>query len=420
MRTETATDLARRAGSSEAIPSQFRVPRPRVEQVINLSAPLLFFFSTSRSFPLHLVHILASFLVHRYYHSCPGHFIPPSSTSPFVLSSSPSSLSLLPDSVSLPPSSFPPSPSFLLQADFLLPQSAPSFLLPFRYRTHSHKGHGSPPSFTRPLSLPASMDSLVHDGSFDAQYRHLAVDPLGSSLQSSESIPSFPSVGPPLSDTALPTHPVSAFPDTINPAASLSVPAEVTLSDHRQMDISPTEVHQATVHHDAVSAPASITTFQSQLRESFLNEKAFDVPRPSQSSPAATSVSSFASHTSSPAIPVLNPATYGTIPPSSIASAMDSMCLPGRSRSGSAASPGRFVGSGSDLTFPSVPSSGTPTSNQGSGYRLQPSEYDVSPPTEEEGGPDLGGPHMMVVDDVLKTYVLGILAVFHPSLKLDV
>jgi hypothetical protein len=112
----------------------------------------------------------------------------------------------------------------------------------------------------------------------------------------------------------------------------------------------------------------------------------------------------------------MNSATYGT----TIASAMDSMCFPGRSRSGSAASPSRFVGSGSDLTFPSVPSSGNSTSNQGSGYRLPPSEYDVSPPTEEEVGPDLAGPHMMVVDDVLKTYVLRILVIFHPSLKLDV
>jgi hypothetical protein len=92
---------------------------------------------------------------------------------------------------------------------------------------------------------------------------------------------------------------------------------------------------------------------------------------------------------------------------------MDSMGLAGRSRSGSAASPGRFIGGGSDLTFPSVPTAGTPTSNQGSGYRLAPSEYDVSPPTEEEVGPDLAGPHMMVVDDVLKKYVLTILAVFH-------
>lgn len=186
------------------------------------------------------------------------------------------------------------------------------------------------------------------------------------------------------------------------------------------MDISPTEVHQTTVRHDAVSAPASITTFQPQLpRESFSLEKAFDAPI-SQSSPAATSVSSFASHTSSPAIPGLNPASYGSIPPASIASAMDSMGLPGRSRSGSAASPSRFVSSGSDLTFPSVPSSGTTTSNLGLGYRLAQSEYDVSPPTEEEVGPDLGAPHMMVVDDVLKTYVLGVLVIFHPSLNLHI
>lgn len=264
------------------------------------------------------------------------------------------------------------------------------------------------------------MDSLVHDGSFDAQYRHLT-DPLGSSLQLSEPIPSFPSVGSPLTDAHLPTHHSQAFSDAINSATSLPVPADVSLSDPRQMDISPSEVHQVAVRHDAVSAPASITTFQPQLsRESFSLEKAFDVPRPSQSSPAATSVSSFASHTSSPGNPGLNPACYGTIPPASIASAMDSMGLPGRSRSGSAASPSRFVGSGSDLAFPSVPSSGTTTSNLGSGYRLPPSEYDVSPPTEEEVGPDLAAPHMMVVDDVLKTYVLGILTVFHPSLKLDI
>ena len=255
----------------------------------------------------------------------------------------------------------------------------------------------------------------MHDGSFDGQYRHLAVDPLVSSLQSTEHIPSFPSVGSPITDAPLPTHPVQAFSDAIN---SASAPADVSLSDPRQMDISPTEVHQTTVRHDAVSAPASITTFQPQLpRESFPPEKAFDIPRPSQSSPAATSVSSFASHTSSPANPGLNPANYGTITSSSIASAMDSMGLPGRSRSGSAASPSRFVGSGSDLAFPSVPSSGTTTSNLGLGYRMPPSEYDVSPPTEEEVGPDLGAPHMMVVDDVLKTYVSGILAIFHPSLK---
>ena len=265
------------------------------------------------------------------------------------------------------------------------------------------------------------MDSLVHDASFDGQYQHLAVDPLVTSLQSSEHIPSFPSVGSPLTDAPLPTHPVQAFSDAINSAPSLPVSADVALSDPRQMDISPTEVHQTAVRHDAVSAPASITTFQPQLpRESFPLDQAFDVPRPSQSSPAATSVSSFASHTSSPANPGLNTASYGTIPAASIASAMDSMGLPGRSRSGSAASPSRFVGSGSDLAFPSVPSSGTTTSNLGSGYRLPPSEYDVSPPTEEEVGPDLGAPHMMVVDDVLKTYVLGILVIFHPSLKLDI
>jgi len=250
------------------------------------------------------------------------------------------------------------------------------------------------------------MDSLVHDVPFDGQYEALV-----SSIQSSEHLSSFPSVvGPPLTDSTLPNHPVSSFPDTISP--------EATLSDPRRMDVSPAEAHQAPAHHDTVSAPASITAFQPQLRESFSPERAFEVPRPAQSSPAATSVSSFASHTSSPAMSGLNSA-YSTIPPASIASAMDSMGLAARSRSGSAASPGRFVGSGSDLTFPST---GTTTSNQGSGYRLAPSEHDVSPPTEEEGGPDLAGPHMMVVDDVLKGYVPRILTISQRFffLKLDV
>ncbi|KAH9958285.1 hypothetical protein BC827DRAFT_1344972 [Russula dissimulans] len=241
------------------------------------------------------------------------------------------------------------------------------------------------------------MDPLVRDRPFDGQFHHLTVSPRASSMQSSEHIPSFHSiVGSPLTDTTHPTHAVAAFMDSMN---SLAVPADGTHpSDPRHMDISPTEVHQATMHHDTVSAPASITTFQPQLRESFPTEYPFDIPRPAQSSPAATSVSSFASHSSSPAIPGLNP-SYATIPPSSIASAMDSMGLTGRSRSGSAASPGRFVGGGSDLAFPSV----TSASNHGSGYRLPPSEYDVSPPTEEDVGSDLAAPHMMVVDDVLKT-----------------
>ncbi|KAI0306326.1 hypothetical protein B0F90DRAFT_1688981 [Multifurca ochricompacta] len=223
------------------------------------------------------------------------------------------------------------------------------------------------------------MDSLVHgSGLFEGQYPHLTVDPLVSSFQSPDSITSFPPVvGSSLTDTNIPAHPVPAFSDTINPAAALAVPSEVALpSDPRHMDISPTEVHQPTLHHDPAPPPGPIVPFHPSLRESFPSDQTFDVPRPAQSSPAATSVSSFASHTSSPAIPGLNPA-YATMPSASIASAMDSMGLPGRSRSGSAASPGRFMGSGSDLAFPSVTST-------------------------EELAPDLAAPHMIVVDDMLK------------------
>ena len=245
------------------------------------------------------------------------------------------------------------------------------------------------------------MDPLVHDGPSDGQYQHITVDPLMTSIPSSDPIPSFlPVVGSSLADTNLTTsHPVSSFPDTINPASTISVPSEVALSsDPRHMDMSPAEVvHQ----HDQVPPPGSITAFQPPLRESFPTEQSFDVPRPTQSSPAATSVSSFASHSSSPAIPGLSPG-YTSTPAASIASAMDSMGIPGRSRSGSAASPCRFVGSSSDRTFPS----GTPTSNKGSGYHHPPNEYDVSPPTEEIPSPDIPAPSMMVVDNVLKKSVL--------------
>ncbi|KAI0273308.1 hypothetical protein BC834DRAFT_965863 [Gloeopeniophorella convolvens] len=247
------------------------------------------------------------------------------------------------------------------------------------------------------------MDTLVHDGTFDGQYQPVTADSLVPTLSSADPLTSFPSVvGSPLGDALHPSHQLPSFSDGINPTATLTVPIDLPLSQGpRHMDISPTDVLPTSVHHDSVPPPGAISSFQSQLRDSFSVDAAFDIPRPSQSSPAATSVSSFASHTSSPAIPGLNPA-YATIPSASIASTMDSMGLPGRSRSGSAASPGRYMGSGSDLTFPSVSSTGPPTSNHGSGYRFPPSEYDVSPPTEEDASGDLGAPHMMVVDDMLK------------------
>ena len=253
------------------------------------------------------------------------------------------------------------------------------------------------------------MDPLGHDGPPDGQYQHITVDPLITSIPSSDPISSYlPVVGSPLTDTNLPTtHTVSSFSDTIDPASTIAVPPEVAHhSDPRHMDISPVEVvHQPALHHDPVPPPGSIAAFQPPLRDSFPTEQAFDVPRPSQSSPAATSVSSFTSHSSSPAIPGLSPA-YTSNHSASIASAMDNMGIPGRSRSGSAASPCRFVGSSSDLTFPSVTSTGTPTSNKGSGFRLQLNEYDASPPAEEVQSPDIAAPPMMLVDNVLKESVL--------------
>jgi hypothetical protein len=70
-----------------------------------------------------------------------------------------------------------------------------------------------------------------------------------------------------------------------------------------------------------------------------------------------------------------------------------------------------LVAPGSDLTFPST---GTPPSNQGSGFRFLPSEYDVSPPTEEEASPDLAGPQMMAVDGMLKKFVSKFLSILSP------
>ena len=241
------------------------------------------------------------------------------------------------------------------------------------------------------------MDPLVHDGPSDGQYQHITVDPLMTSMPSSDPMSSFlPVVGTSLTDTNLnTTHTVPSFPDTINPASTISVPSEVALpSDPRRMDMSPAEVvHQSTVHHEQAG---SMTAFQPPLREPFPAEQSFDVPHPAQSSPAA------ASHSSSPAIPGLAPGYTSTPPTASLASAMDSMGIPGRSRSGSAASPCRFVGSSSDRTFPS----GTPSSNTGLGYRLTPNEYDVSPPAEEMPSPDIAAPSMMMVDNMLKKSVL--------------
>lgn len=84
-------ELARRAGSSEAIPTDpancGRVSETETANCSLTSRRLFFSFSHSRPFPspwYTFCHILASFHRYCHYHSCPGHFIPPSPTSPFV------------------------------------------------------------------------------------------------------------------------------------------------------------------------------------------------------------------------------------------------------------------------------------------------------------------------------------------------
>ena len=104
------------------------------ELLINLSAPLLFLFLTSRSFPspwYTLCHILASFLVLRYCHLpfLSRSLYPSVSHFPVPLSSSPSSFSL-----QLAHSLFPPSSSI-------------STFFFSKLTSHSHKGHS--PSYYR-------------------------------------------------------------------------------------------------------------------------------------------------------------------------------------------------------------------------------------------------------------------------------
>ncbi|KAA1469455.1 hypothetical protein DENSPDRAFT_772513 [Dentipellis sp. KUC8613] len=126
--------------------------------------------------------------------------------------------------------------------------------------------------------------------------------------------------------------------------------------------------------------------------------------RPSQSSPTTTSGSSYPSHTSSPAIPGMTTA-FSAAPPS-IASTLNPLGVNiSRSRSGSLASAGHFLGTAGELGLSSA-GSGPPTSSQGSGFHYSPQAFESQATVDKESSPEIpGGPHLMVVGDMLQNIV---------------
>ncbi|THH13942.1 hypothetical protein EW146_g6346, partial [Bondarzewia mesenterica] len=228
----------------------------------------------------------------------------------------------------------------------------------------------------------------------DVQFQHISV-PEG--------------VASPHSDSALSSHPTPAIPQQTpfpnDVAHNGAIPMDVSLSSITAMDVaSAMDILSSAPPHDRAPTPGAMSNFHPVLNGFLPGESQPDMPRPVQSSPGGTSVSSYASHASSPAMPGINPAF--TVTPSSIASALDSMAVPiGRDRSNSRASPGYFFGSAAELGY-SGTNSGPPTSSHGSGFQFPPSEFEGQSFAEREGSPDIpGGPHLMVVGDMLKNIV---------------
>lgn len=237
----------------------------------------------------------------------------------------------------------------------------------------------------------------------DESFQHLGVVGPSPPAVSSPADPttSFTSVvGSPRADLPASHSAPPLFPK--GTAAGGALPLDMSLSSlHRPMDITPADVLSGAAAHERAASPTIVGGFSPSMLDAYTRDSPSEPPPLSQSSPATTSVSSYTSHTSSPAIPGLN-SSYA-VAPSSIASALDSMGLPlSRSRSGSSASPGHLVATGVDLAFPSS-SSGPPTSSQGSGFQFPPSDFDGPTSTDSEGSSDMpGGPHLMVVEDMLK------------------
>ncbi|TFK55132.1 hypothetical protein OE88DRAFT_1732399 [Heliocybe sulcata] len=158
-----------------------------------------------------------------------------------------------------------------------------------------------------------------------------------------------------------------------------------------------------TLHNTSLSergpAPGFIPDFPS--RNGFFNgDGQMGMSLGTHSSPSVSTVSSNQSHTASPAVNGMGPGfSMGT---SSLASALDGLSVPGHHTEPSI-SPGNLAGSIADLGFGSASTSGHPTSNPEGGFQLEfpPTAFENT--VSKESSPDVpGGPHLMVVGDILK------------------
>ncbi|TFY82369.1 hypothetical protein EWM64_g1641 [Hericium alpestre] len=237
------------------------------------------------------------------------------------------------------------------------------------------------------------------DPSLQQQHHPQSADPATSFMTSSH-----PDV-PPHPHSAPATHQApTLFPKDVGSGNPLPIPMDVTLASipPPPMDVTPMDILNAAAPHHRTSAPDAMTTYQSVLNGSYAEEPQQE--RSAQSPPMTNSGSSYPSHSSSPSIPGLNAGFSG--PSSSIASALDSLGVTvSRSRSGSLASGGHFLGTTGEVGISSA-GSGPPTSSQGSGFHFSPREFEVQVAADKEASPDVpGGPHLMVVGDMLKNIV---------------
>jgi len=239
----------------------------------------------------------------------------------------------------------------------------------------------------------------------ESHFQHLGATSGSSGSPSLPQAPDLPSsfssvVGSPHPDVSLSSHSAatvsravsSLYAEDAGSGSSISVPMDITPS--QSMGVAPMDMLTSAAPHDSTSVDGVISSYHSSHSDSFNGEAGPDVSRPAQSSPANTSVSSYPSHASSPAIPGLNPNFVATS--SSIASALDNMAVPtGRGRSDSSASPSHFLAASS--------ASSGPSSGQASSLQFPPSESETRPSVDKEESPEVpGGPHLMVVGDMLK------------------
>ncbi|KAI0321664.1 hypothetical protein OF83DRAFT_1168298 [Amylostereum chailletii] len=253
----------------------------------------------------------------------------------------------------------------------------------------------------------------------DGHYQHVGLIDLTSPSVAQPGDPANPFssvLGPSQHDIALAHASLSSslFSKDVNPGSSIPVQMDFSGASaphsHRPMDIGPVDSMPPPAPLDGTPSPGVLSAFQHTGHDGYLGDSISDISARTHSSPGGASASSYASNPSSPAIPGVNPGY--SIQPTSIASALDNIGLPdARSRSASSASPGH-LGPGVDLVTPST-NSGPPTS-QSSGFHFPPSDFDGTSNNGGDGSFEIpGGPHLMVVGDMLKKY-----AFFHISRRL--